>query len=354
MFTTKYRPTKLSDFIGNYKIIQPFIKWLLTWDKNNKKNKCCLVSGLNGHGKSLFVELMLKKHSYHIIHLTPDDDRGKENIKTSIKPLLNIKKTYDDCENVLVVSDIDTVGSDYGFIGALVECIKETEIPIICICDDKYSQSLKPLLAYCFDIKLSKPTYNDVYALVHKVVVNEKIQIKKSEIDKLIEQANGDIRFILNTLQLGVKSNDTKDIQSTNIFDTTGQLFNMDATFHDKYATYWLANDIHPLLIQENYIGCIMGSKEIEKTLTDNTYFPKCLDYLAKSADALSDMDIVDAEFNFELSPYVAANCIRATENCNKKGHIKFPRFLGKISTQNKNKREKLDYDKVKFSNANV
>ena len=39
MFTTKYRPTKLSDFIGNYKIIQPFIKWLLTWDKNNKKNK---------------------------------------------------------------------------------------------------------------------------------------------------------------------------------------------------------------------------------------------------------------------------------------------------------------------------
>jgi len=28
---------------------------------------------------------------------------------------------------------------------------------------------------------------------------------------------------------------------------------------------------------------------------------------------------------------------------------IKFPQFLGKISTMNKNKREKLDYNSVKF-----
>jgi hypothetical protein len=75
----------------------------------------------------------------------------------------------------------------------------------------------------------------------------------------------------------------------------------------------------------------------------------KCLENIAYSATALSDMDIVDTEFNFELSPYVAANCIKATAKCNKKGLIKFPRFLGKISVMNKNKREKLDYNNVKF-----
>ena len=125
MFTTKYRPTKLADFVGNSKIIQPFIKWLLTWDPTSKKNRCALVSGLNGQGKSLLVDLILKKHSYHAIHLTPDDDRGKENIQTSIKPFLHIKKTFDDCENVLVVSDIDSAGGDHGFISTLIECIKE-------------------------------------------------------------------------------------------------------------------------------------------------------------------------------------------------------------------------------------
>lgn len=341
MFTTKYRPIKLADFVGNSKVVHPFIKWILTWDPASKKNRCALVSGLNGQGKSLLVDLILKKHSYHAIHLTPDDERSRENIQTSVKPLLHVKKTFDGNENVLVVSDIDSAGGDYGFIGALIECIKETEIPIICICDDRFSQQIKPLLTHCFDIKLSKPTYADVYAFVYKVVINENIKIKKSAVDKLIEQANGDIRFILNSLQLGVKNTGTnKDIQSANIFDTTGRLFNMDATFHNKYTTYWLAHDIHPLLIHENYIGCIMSQKDEIK----------CLDNLTYSADALSDMDIVDTEFNFELSPYVASNCIRATLKCNKKGLIKFPRFLGKISVMNKNKREKLDYDKVKFA----
>ena len=47
--------------------------------------------------------------------------------------------------------------------------------------------------------------------------------------------------------------------------------------------------------------------------------------------------------------PYVALNTIKATSKCNKNGLVKFPQFLGKISTTNKNKREKLDYTQVKF-----
>ena len=55
MYTTKYRPTNLSEFIGNKGVIQPFIRWLLEWDANNKKAKCALVSGVNGIVKSIIV-----------------------------------------------------------------------------------------------------------------------------------------------------------------------------------------------------------------------------------------------------------------------------------------------------------
>ena len=341
MFTTKYRPNKLADFVGNEQQIKPFIKWLLTWKPSLKKGKCALVYGQNGLGKSLLVDLVLKKHCYHAIYLSPDDERSKEQIQQTIKPLLHMKKTCNDEEIVLVINDIDSSGGDYGFIGAIVECIKETEIPIICICDDKFNQNLKPLLSHCFDVKLVKPKYADIYSLVYKIVTEEKIKIGKSSVDKLIEQSNGDIRFILNSLQLGIqKTTCIKDIQSANIFDTTGRLFNMDASFNDKYTTYWLAHDIHTLLIQENYISCVMGSKDQVKSVENVSY----------SADALSNADILDSEFNFELSPYVAANTIHATLKCNKKGLIKFPRFLGKRGVANKNKREKLDYEKVKFT----
>jgi replication factor C subunit 1 len=339
MFTTKYRPKTTEDFIGNKPVILPFIRWLLEWDAKNKKNRCALISGLNGIGKSLLVELILQKHDYNIINISIDDDRNKEHMNQIIKPLLKTPKTFDGQENCLVVSDIDSV-CDYGFIASLVECIKETQIPIICICDDRYSQNIKPILTYCYDIKLAKPSYDEIYPLIYKVVTTEQIKISKSGVDKLYEQSNGDIRFILNALQIGIKKCETsKNIQSCNIFEIAGKLLSQDNNLEDKNRYYWMAQDISTLMVQENYVGNTL-------TIRDDI---KRLENIAYSADALSDVDLIDTVFNFELEPYVASNTIRATLKCTKKSQIRFPQFLGKTATTNKNKREKVDYETVKF-----
>ena len=338
MYTVKYRPNKLENFVGNKNIIQPFIRWLLEWDPNNKKTKCALVSGVNGIGKSLLVELILKKHDYNIINLCIDDERDKDTLNQIIKPLLKTKKTFNGQDNCLLVSDIDSSGGDYKFISTLTEYIKETQIPIICICDDRYNQNIKPIINYCIDFKLAKPNYDEIYMLIYKVVTTEQIKITKSGVDKLFEEANGDIRFILNSLQLGIKKGySNKNIQTSNIFDTTGQLFSQENSIDDKIRYYWMAHDIHTLMIQENYINNTLTTK-------DNV---KRLENIAYSADSLSDGDIFNSIFNFELSPYVAINTIKATSKCNKKGMVKFPQFLGRTSIMNKNKKEKINIDEV-------
>lgn len=340
MFTTIYRPKKIANFIGNNNIIQPFIQWLLEWEPINKKNKCALVSGLTGIGKTLLVELILKKHDYNIINLSLEDERDKDYMNNVIKPIIKTKKTFDGQENVLVVSEIDA-GGDYGFISYLTECIKETKIPIICICNNRYDQSIKSILNYCFDIKMTKPSYQEVYRLLYNIVVTEKIKIKEQELKELYEQSNGDIRFIINTLQFGMR-NGKKNIQSSNIFDTTGKLLSMDETIDRKYETYWLANDLHPLMIQENYINNILGvTEQIRK-----------MENIAYSAHALSDADLFETQVNmtnWEFESHVALSIINATSKCNKKNMVKFPQFLGRISTMNKNKRDKINYEDVKF-----
>jgi replication factor C subunit 1 len=199
-------------------------------------------------------------------------------------------------------------------------------------------QNIKPILNYCIDIKLGKPSYDDIYRLIYKVVTTEQIKIGKSGVDKLFEEANGDIRFILNSLQLGIKRGDSsKNIQSANIFDTTGQLFSQENSIDDKIRYYWMSHDIHTLMVQENYINNTLTTKEDVKRLENISY----------SADSLSDGDIFDAVFDFELSPYVAINTIKATSKCNKKGMVKFPQFLGRTATMNKNKRDKINIDDV-------
>lgn len=342
MFTTIYRPKKIDDFVGNKNIIQPFIKWLLEWEPTNKKNKCALVSGLTGIGKTLLVELILKKHDYNIINLSLEDERDKEYMNNVIRPIIKTKKTFDGQENVLVVSEIDA-GGDYGFISSLTEFIKETKIPIICICDNRYEQSIKPILNYCFDIKMTKPSYQETYRLLYNIVVTEKIKIKESEIKELYDQSNGDIRFIINTIQFGLRKG-KKNVQSSNIFETTGKLMSIDETIDSKYETYWLANDMHPLMIQENYVNNIMGVNDQLKRL----------DNLAYSADALSDADLFETQVNmtnWEFEPHVGLSVINAASKCNKKTMIKFPQYLGRVSTMYKNRREKVNYEDVKFFN---
>ncbi len=340
MFTTIYRPKKIEDLIGNKQLVQPFTQWLLEWDPTNKKTKCALISGVCGIGKSLFVDLLLTKFNYNIVYLDIDDERDKEYMNTVIKPLIKTKKTFDGRENALVVNNIDC-GGDYGFISSLTDCIKQTSIPIICVCDNRYDQSIKPILNYCVDFKMTKPAYPDVYRLVYTIVSNEKIRIKESEIKEMYEQSNGDIRFVLNTLQFGSRKG-SKNIQSTNIFDTTSTLLSMDETIDSKYETYWLSNDLHPLMIQENYINNTLSVRDDVRKLENIAY----------SADSLSDMDIFDTYVgmtHWEFEPQVALQTIKAASKCNKKGLVKFPQFLGRISSMYKNRREKLNYENVSF-----
>jgi hypothetical protein len=98
-----------------------------------------------------------------------------------------------------------------------------------------------------------------------------------------------------------------------------------------------MSHDIHTLMVQENYINNTLTTKEDVKRLENISY----------SADSLSDGDIFDSIFDFELSPYVAVNTIKATSKCNKKGMVKFPQFLGRTATMNKNKRDKINIDEV-------
>jgi hypothetical protein len=86
-------------------------------------------------------------------------------------------------------------------------------------------------------------------------------------------------------------------------------------------------------MIQENYINNILNANDDIKRMENIAY----------SADTLSDIDIIDME------PYNSLNTIKAALKCTNKKQIKFPQLLGKISTINKNKREKLDYETVKF-----
>jgi replication factor C subunit 1 len=340
MLSQIYKPTDINGIIGNKKNIDAIQQWILNTETNTKNTKkCLLISGNSGIGKTLSVELILKSLKYNIVDLNSDDERDKEYIKSKIKPMLQIVKTVFGKKNALVVNDLDCL-SDHGFISALIECTKETKIPIICTCNDRYNQAFKTFATYCEDIKFKNPSTNEVYNFINPIYKKEKIMISEINARILIENSNNDVRNTLNNLQLynhTCEMKFEKDSTQIGIFDMANIMLSQISDFETKYKTFWLDSDLSPLMTHENYIANSMKSKS-----NDETTKLKDLDNLFNAANYLSNIDLFESDIEatkWELMPYIAVNCISASENCHTKAQIKFPTFLAKTSTKSKNKR---------------
>ena len=264
----------MENFIGNKVALYQFTRWL-------KQSKCCLIYGPYGIGKDMMVDLLLQKYNYNKISIYSDSD----------KPLIKQKTSFDIIKNAIVVHDIDTWSFP-------IEYIKTSSVPIICICNNKYDKHVKPIIGNCLEIPMYKPYFNEILHLNH----NQKM------LRQLYDSSNGDIRYILNILQLGIV--ETKDMNNSNIFQTTELLFSKKS-LEEKDIVYW-ANDLHPAMIQENYI-----SKDFEK--------------LADAADYLSVSDLFDQKIQeskmFEFDGYKEFSILGAT--CTSPLSIKFPKHLG-------------------------
>jgi replication factor C subunit 1 len=69
---------------------------------------------------------------------------------------LDITRNLNKC--LIIMDEVDGMSSgDRGGISAIINMIKSTKVPIICICNDRSSEKIRSLAAHCLDIKFHKP-----------------------------------------------------------------------------------------------------------------------------------------------------------------------------------------------------
>ena len=333
MLIHKYKPENLENIIGNKTCINSIQLWFENWYplKTNSKDVCALLSGPNGIGKTLTVELLIEKYNLNPISLNPDEKADKEHIVNVILPSIQRKKSFTNKQNIFVIHDIDCY-DDYGFISSIVNCLKETKIPVIATCNNRYDQSLKPIIPYCLDIKFQKPNATDIVKFVKPILKKQSISMSDANLNQLIEDSNCDIRSILNNLELlggnvNINTN-TKDKTNCNLFEVTKLFMSQSVELNDKQVLFWMNNDILPLMIHENYpLNNI-------KMKNEASY----LHNIAESIHSLSDIDLFEKDIhmngNWELMPYTAWFSINSVANCHAKTMIKFTSFFEKRASK--------------------
>ncbi|XP_018428309.1 PREDICTED: replication factor C subunit 1, partial [Nanorana parkeri] len=337
LWVDKYRPATLKGIVGQQgeqSCANKLIRWLKGWHKNHSgdkkpvakynkfggkddgsSSKAALLSGPPGVGKTTTAVLVCEELGYSYVELNASDTRSKNSMKQVVAESLNntsitgfysgASKSVSD-KHVLIMDEVDGMAGneDRGGIQELISLVKQTKIPIICMCNDRNHPKIRSLANYCFDLRFQRPRVEQIKGAMMSVAFKEGLKIPPPAMNEIILGANHDIRQVLHNLSMWSARNKalTYDEAKSNAnnarkdikmgpFDVVRKVFGSDGdnshmTLVDKLDLFFHDYSMAPLFVQENYIHVKPAAAGGNKK--------KHLLLLSKTADSICDGDLVD------------------------------------------------------------
>ncbi|KAJ1393798.1 Strictosidine synthase, conserved region [Sesbania bispinosa] len=353
MWTEKHRPTDPKNIIGNQSLVSQLRNWL----KLGMGNFWTLE-------KTTSAKLVCQELGFQAIEVNASDSRGKADSKiekgisgsnsNSIKELVTNEALSTDMDRskhsktVLIMDEVDGMSAgDRGGIADLIASIKISKIPIICICNDRYSQKLKSLVNYCLLLSFRKPTKQQMAKKLMDVAKAEGLQVNEIALEELAERVNGDMRMALNQLHY---------------MSLSMSVINYD-DIRQRFLTNAKDEDISPFTAVDKIFGFNGGKLKMDErislSMSDPDLVPlliqcyKRMNLIARAAESIADGDIVNVQIRryrqWQLSQtssvascIIPASLLHGQREILEQGERNFNRFggwLGKNSTMGKNMR---------------
>lgn len=215
VFTVKYKPKKLSEIVGNDKAVKQFVDWLKKWKPGSK---AVLLYGPPGVGKTLTVEVAAKELGYDLIQLNASDVRTAEAIKKVAGTATRFASLLGGKGKLIFFDEVDGISGfeDKGGLGAIIEVLRETQVPVVLAANDPWDPKLRPLRQYCDMIRFNRVSVTSLVPLLRRVCQAEGVKADNDALRVLASVADGDVRAALNDLQAliqGRKALTTRDVE---------------------------------------------------------------------------------------------------------------------------------------------
>uniref|UniRef100_A0A8C2C9C4 Replication factor C subunit 1 n=1 Tax=Cyprinus carpio TaxID=7962 RepID=A0A8C2C9C4_CYPCA len=389
LWVDKYRPRSLKNLIGqqgDQSCANKLLRWLQNWHKHHSgitkapakfgkfgsKDdgsgfKAALLSGPPGVGKTTTAALVCEELGYSYVEMNASCTRSKNSLKEVIAESLNntsIKNFYTGAsqtvssKHVLIMDEVDGMAGneDRGGIQEMIGLIKQSKIPIICMCNDRNHQKIRSLANYCYDLRFQRPRVEQIKGAVMSIAFKEGLKIPPPALNEVILASNQDIRQVLHNLsmwaakdkvmtydQAKADANSARKDMKLGPFDVCRKVFasgeeSAHMTLIDKSDLFFHDYSLAPLFVQENYLHV--------RPAAAGGNLKNHLVLLSKTADSICDGDLVDKQIRSRQAwSLLPTQAIYASVLPGElmRGYMSqfptFPSWLGKFSSAGKHSR---------------
>jgi len=202
-WTEKYRPQTLSQVVGHNKAIDELRAWAQSWLHGTPEMRAAVLYGKAGIGKTTAAHALARDMGWEAIELNASDQRTAdiiEKVAGSASQMGSLDGSK--IRRLVIMDEADNIHgtADRGGERALVELIKKTNQPIILVANELYDMSAG-LRGVCKPIQFAAVMSRSMIPALKKIVANEGISCSPGVIEKLAENAHGDLRSAINDLQ---------------------------------------------------------------------------------------------------------------------------------------------------------
>ncbi|OHS93402.1 differentiation specific element binding protein [Tritrichomonas foetus] len=268
LFTEKYRPKTFDELVGNKSAVEKLRLFLRDFEKQQKKG--VLIYGPPGIGKTTAAVMCAKATGYHVIEFNASDTRNKATVEKIARDIFSNQTLFKynngqstHLRSCIIFDEIDGMSTgDKGGIKALTDFMKNSRIPIICICNDRFNKKMSTLNKYVIDLPFSAPSNVEIAQRVSDICKYENISMNRTKYITLTTRSAGDIRSTLNSLQLwsnGVENSCMKDTAVSDPFDACVNMFKPQTKLEEKFDCFFVDYNSMP-----NYVHqmCGMNGKD--------------------------------------------------------------------------------------------
>jgi DNA polymerase III delta prime subunit len=211
LWVEKYRPRKLSEYVGNEHLKEKVADYLKSGDVPH-----LLFFGKAGTGKTTLAKLIVNSINCDHIIINASDENNVDTVRNKVKGFASTIGFKD--MKVIILDEFDYMTPNaQAILRNLMETFsKHCRFILTCNYVEKV---IDPIQSRCQTFQIVPPTKKDVAVQVSQILSKEGVKFEPKDLVPIIDSGYPDIRKIINTCQLNSSKGQLK-LDTTSVIDS--------------------------------------------------------------------------------------------------------------------------------------